>query len=1391
MIYRSKGTRRGRAGAAVAAAAALVAGVLAGATPAQAAPTRYTPAPCNSLTARQVAADVPYARCFAVSPTDPSTGKKAAARAAAAGPPDYALTPSDIQNAYRLPDAGAGMTVAIVDAFGYDNAESDLAVFRSFYGLSACTSADGCFTKIDERGGTDYPDQDGGWSIETALDLDAVSSACPQCKILLVQADSNDAVDLAQAVGTAAGRKPAAISNSYGVDGEFPGEQTLDTYYDHPGIAVTVSTGDTGNVQSYPATSPVVTAVGGTELIKDDSARGWNEVAWDSGGSGCSVYEPAPDFQRSLKSGCDSRVTADISADAATPLGVYNTLGQTGWAPWGGTSLASPLTAAMYALAGAPTPGTYPSTYPYLNAGSLYDVTQGANSDCGNVLCQAGPGWDGPTGLGTPVGLSALTLGDSGAVDGKVTSGGSGLGGAAVVATGAKGDRFTATTGSDGTYDLRAPVGSYDLTVSKFGYRTGQATGVTIAKGTPATQNFDLQALPTRTISGHVTDGSGHGWPMRSKITVDGYPGGAIYSDAFTGHYSVSLPIDQTYELHVASADLPGYVGQDLSVPLSADTRRDIALAADTTACDAPGYAFQEEGRTQAFTGWTGATPKDGWTVTDAAGNGQTWRFEDMGGYGPPPGGDADFADVDSDKYGEGGKQDTSLVSPVVDLSGRTDPEIGFDSTYIGFPDQTGYVDLSLDGGTTWSTVRSLDGGVVQHLDIKIPQAAGHDQARVRFRFVGDWGRRWEIDNVVVGARYCGAQPGGLVAGHVTDANTGGNLSGATVAADDDPATLGATDADGYYWLYSSHLGKTAFTVTDGRYAAGHPTVNVPADSVREADVALDAGHVTVSPSALTAKMTLGASTSQTVTFGNDGKVPLHVHLGESDAGATPAVGKGAPAMRVKSSTSIASMPSGKAASPEMTAQPSISPWTDIAGYALPVMDNTTAAHNGTVYVAGGNDGVNKLQVAGYYDAAAGGWHRLPDLPEALSAAAGAFIDDTFYVVGGWNEQGDTSVRAYALKDGATAWRKVADLPSGVAAAGTAVVAGKLYVVGGCTTGACLPVSAGAYSYDPGADKWTREPDYPAAVGYLACGSAASAVICAGGNSGGGSLTRTYAYVPGSGSWKARADLPADTWGAAAASANGRFEVIGGAVGGGSAITNQGWEYDPATDSWAALPNANNATYRGGAACGIFQVGGSTGGFNPTSAAALLPGYGDCGGDVPWLSESATDLTVAPGGTVKVRVGIDSSQVSQPGVYAGLVTVSTDTPYPTAAPVSVSMTATPPAAWGKIEGTVASAGKPLAGATVAVCTMYDTRTGACGPTTFTLKTDADGHYQLWLNKGYNPLEVIAAKDGYTPLVKIVKIQKGETVTTDFALAGNASFSTAKVNQYLAGALKKR
>ena len=204
----------------------------------------FHPAGCNVATPSK--GQTSYARCYAEGLTT-KDGKLAQQQD---DPLPGSLGPADIQSAYRLPDGGAGRTVAIVDAFGYTNAESDLAVFRAHYGLPPCTSDTGCFTKVDQNGGTNYPAEDPDWSIETALDLDAVSSACPACKILLVEADNNSSPSLGAAVDTAAGLGAVAISNSYGAAGEIPFESYYDHYYDHPGIAVTVSTGDYGNVQS-------------------------------------------------------------------------------------------------------------------------------------------------------------------------------------------------------------------------------------------------------------------------------------------------------------------------------------------------------------------------------------------------------------------------------------------------------------------------------------------------------------------------------------------------------------------------------------------------------------------------------------------------------------------------------------------------------------------------------------------------------------------------------------------------------------------------------------------------------------------------------------------------------------------------------------------------------------------------------------------------------------------------------------------------------------------------------------------------------------------------------------------------------------------------------------
>lgn len=327
--------------------------------------------------------------------------------------------PADLQSAYKLPSstAGSGQTVAIVDAYDDPKAENDLGVYRSYFGLSPCTTANGCFRKVNQSGGTSYPKANGGWAQEISLDVDMVSAICPNCKILLVEATSATFANLGTAENEAATLGANEISNSYG-GGESSSETSYDTsYYNHPGIAITVSSGDGGYGVEYPAASQYVTAVGGTTLNHASNTRGWSETVWSGAGAGCSAYEPQPSWQSALGTAytslCGKRIVADVSADADPNTGVavydsYAYRGASGWLVFGGTSVASPITGAVYALAGNAGSVTYGS-YSYSHTSSLFDVTSGSDGSCGGTyLCTGEVGYDGPTGNGTPNGSGAF-----------------------------------------------------------------------------------------------------------------------------------------------------------------------------------------------------------------------------------------------------------------------------------------------------------------------------------------------------------------------------------------------------------------------------------------------------------------------------------------------------------------------------------------------------------------------------------------------------------------------------------------------------------------------------------------------------------------------------------------------------------------------------------------------------------------------------------------------------------------------------------------------------------------------------------------------------------------------------------------------------------------------
>jgi subtilase family serine protease len=352
------------------------------------------------------------AGCTARVATDQSGKPKTTSSPAAYGPAQF-------QTAYALPSATAGFdkTIAIVDAYDDPTIKNDLTVYSSQYGLPPCTTDNGCLTIVNQAGGSQLPAPNSGWALEISLDVEIAHAVCPNCSILLVEANSNSLTNLFAAENYAAAHA-VAVSNSWGA-GEFSGETGYDSNFNHPGVAITVSSGDSGYGTSYPAVSPYVTAVGGTTLALNANNSWKSESAWSGSGSGCSSWETVKPQGQPTLSGCSKRVIADVSADADPNTGaaVYDSYLCSGqcWFKVGGTSLSSPLVAAVYALSGNTTGAANVIPYRVASTTSSYsanfhDVTSGSNGHCGRnvALCSAVPGFDGPTGLGTPNGIGAF-----------------------------------------------------------------------------------------------------------------------------------------------------------------------------------------------------------------------------------------------------------------------------------------------------------------------------------------------------------------------------------------------------------------------------------------------------------------------------------------------------------------------------------------------------------------------------------------------------------------------------------------------------------------------------------------------------------------------------------------------------------------------------------------------------------------------------------------------------------------------------------------------------------------------------------------------------------------------------------------------------------------------
>jgi subtilase family serine protease len=502
-----------------------------------------------------------YASCSAQVVTD-SDGSPLAS----SSPPSGSYGSAQFHGAYGLPTtAGSVKTIAIVDAYDDPNIANDLASYDSQYGLPAVNTYTSSstpspwFRKVNQSGGTSYPSGNTGWGLEIALDVETAHEICQNCNVLLVEASSNSFGNLLTAENEAVALGANVVSNSWG-GGEFSGETSYDSAFDHSGVVITASTGDSGYGVEYPASSRYVVGVGGTTLNLGSNNSYGGERAWVDGGSGCSGYETKPGWQ--TDTGCSHKTVADVSADADPNTGaaVLDTYGYGGWLQVGGTSLASPLIASVFALSGNTTNGSTP----YSNRSGLHDVTSGSNGSCGgSYLCTAGSGYDGPTGLGTPNGLTAfggapatpdfslsatpgsqtVTQGQTASYTVSMTPSDGFADSVAVAVTGAPGSPSgcTLTTGTPScTISVpttgSTPTGTYTLAFT--GTDTSNSAlshtaGASLTVNAPAAGNFSLSISPSsRTLrtpgstTYTVTISDQNGFTGAVNLVVSGLPAG-------------------------------------------------------------------------------------------------------------------------------------------------------------------------------------------------------------------------------------------------------------------------------------------------------------------------------------------------------------------------------------------------------------------------------------------------------------------------------------------------------------------------------------------------------------------------------------------------------------------------------------------------------------------------------------------------------------------------------------------------------------------------------------------------------------------------------------------------------------------------------------------------
>ncbi|MBX6722502.1 MAG: choice-of-anchor J domain-containing protein, partial [Dactylosporangium sp.] len=609
------------------------------------------------------------------------------------------------------------------------------------------------------------------------------------------------------------------------------------------------------------------------------------------------------------------------------------------------------------------------------------------------------------------------------------------------------------------------------------------------------TQDFALTPQSNVTLSGQVKDGSGKGYPLYAKIEIAGRDAGPIFTDPANGRYTVDIAGPATYRVTVTPV-YPGYqaVVADVAVGTT-DTTANFAVPVDASTCTARGYGFPTM-LSEAFDDTT--APPPGWRVVNRTESGG-WVFNDPGDRGNLTGGDGGFAIVDSDNLGSGRSQDTDLITPTLDLTGVATPVLEFNSDYRAFSNGSADVDVSIDGGTTWTnlwhqTTVSRRGPVVER--IPLTGAEHQPNVTVRFRYTGTWAWWWQVDNVRVIDQKCVPQPGGLVVGFVTDKNTGAGINGATVTGGGATATTTATPedpniGDGFYSLFAPQVGTQAFTASKAPYQPLTKDANVVDNRTRQVNFALKAGRLSVTPTSVTGFVPFGSTRTTTVTVTNTGSAPATVEVLERGGGFELLNRQGAEVVTtpLTAAQAFPGKVTGASVGLQTVPVPQIDDaWTSKAPYPVTAFDMAAVTLDGKIY-SFGNSAASTTNSAFVYDIAEDKWAPLPALPHGRAKPQAVAFDGKIYVFGGWTTGTSLEATVDVFDPATNSWSTVAGAtnPAPRAAAGAGLVDRKIYLVGGCADDACTP-SRDLVIFDPTTGTFSTGAPYPQTVAWQSCG---------------------------------------------------------------------------------------------------------------------------------------------------------------------------------------------------------------------------------------------------------------------------------------------------------------